>query len=164
MFEGVNFVSLTKPIYDIKIFDLFFPLKNQIIYAPNSCNVQKPWGGRCEQYCYVFADFCVYGEVSKMIQVFGKNLLEMEESLTIWEDLLELNGYIAWKCVGLPEETQWYFYKLYFRGVKGQGINLFEQEVLNYLKSKGKNYVEQYFSEIEQRFSEVYKNYNSIPE
>ena len=95
MFEGVNFVSLTKPIYDMKIFDLFFPLKNQIIYAPNSCNVQKPSGGRCEQCCYVFADFCVYGEVSKMIQAFGKNLLEMEESLTIWEDLLGLNGYIA---------------------------------------------------------------------
>ncbi|MEM1168404.1 MAG: hypothetical protein AAGJ08_04810 [Cyanobacteria bacterium P01_H01_bin.35] len=164
MFDGVNVVSLTKPIHDVKIFDLLFQLDNQLPYATNSCNVQKPWCGRCEKCCYVFAGFCAYGEVSKTIQAFGKNLLEMEENLPVWEDLLGLNGYIAWECVGLPEETEWYFYKLYVRGVKGRAIDLFEQKVLNPLKSKGEGYVEKYFSEIEQQFSQVYENHHTMPE
>lgn len=164
MFEGVNMVSLTKPIHDIKIFDLLFGLDNQLPYGTNSCNVQKPWCCRCEKCCYVFAGFCAYGDVSKTIQAFGNNLLEMEENVPIWEDLLGLNGYIAWECVGLPEETQWYFYKLYLRGVKGLAMDLFEQEVLNPLRQKGEEHVKQYFSAIEKNCSQVYENHHTMPE
>ncbi|NEP28832.1 MAG: hypothetical protein F6K49_45485 [Moorea sp. SIO3I6] len=102
--------------------------------------------------------------MSKTIQAFGNNLLEMEENVPIWEDLLGLNGYIAWECVGLPEETQWYFYKLYLRGVKGRAMDLFEQEVLNPLRQKGEEHVKQYFSAIEKNYSQVYENHHTMPE
>ena len=164
MFEGVNVVSLTKPIHDLKIFDLLFQLDSGLPYATNSCNVQKPWCGRCEKCCYVFAGFCTYGDVGKTIQAFGKNLLEMEENLPVWEDLLGLNGYIAWECVGLPEETQWYFYKLYLKGMRNQAINLFEQEVLNPLRQKGQEQVSQYFSDIERNFSRIYEDHHTMPD
>ena len=87
----------------------------------------------------------------------------MEENLPVWKDLLGLNGYIAWECVGFPEETQWYFYKLYLKGVRNQAIDLFEKEVLNPLKQKGQEQVSQYFSDIEQKFSRIYEHHHTMP-
>ena len=164
MFEGVNFFSLTKPIHDVKIFELLFQLDNQLPYATNSCNIQKPWCCRCEKCCYVFSGFCAYGDLEKTIEAFGNNLFEMEENLPIWEELLGLKGYIAWECVGLPEETQLYFYKLYLRGVKGLAIAMFEEKVLNPLREKGEEDVKQYFQEIEKKYSQVYDNHHTMPE
>lgn len=164
MFEGVNFFGLTKPIHDVKIFELLFELDNKLPYATNSCNFQKPWCCRCEKCCYVFSGFCAYGDADKTIEAFGNNLFEMEENLPIWEELLGLKGYIAWECVGLPEETQLYFYKLYLRGVKGRAIALFEEKILNPLMEKGEEHVKQYFQEIEKQHSQVYDNHHTMPE
>jgi len=102
MFEGVNFFSLTKPIHDVKIFELLFQLDNKLPYETNSCNIQKPWCCRCEKCCYVFSGFCAYGDANKTIEAFGKNLFEMEENLPSWEELLGLKGYITWECLGFP--------------------------------------------------------------
>jgi hypothetical protein len=164
IFEGINLVSLLKPIHDVKIFDLLFKLDNKLSYATNSCNVQKPWCCKCEKCCYVFAGFCAYGELEKTIAAFGKNLFEMEENLPIWAEILGLKGYIAWECIGLPEEAQLYFYKLYLRGVKGVAISLFEQHIINPLQEKGKKQVEKYFSEIEKEYSKIYENHHTMPD
>lgn len=164
MFEGVNVVSLTKPINDVKIFELLFRLDNTLPYFTNSCNLQKPWCCRCEKCCYVFAGFCAYGDVDKTIDAFGNNLFDMEENLPIWEELLGLKGYIAWECVGLPMETQYYFYKLYQNGVKGKAITIFEQQILNPLREKGEEAVEQYFSEINRKCTDIYDNHHTMPD
>jgi len=164
MFQGINSIGLTKPIHDVKIFDLLFKFDDQLPYATNSCNIQKPWCCRCEKCCYVFSGFSAYGDVEKTIKAFGNDLLDMEENLPIWTDLLGLNGYIAWECVGLPEETQLYFYKLYLKGVKGKAMTLFEKEVLNRLLEKGTQEVEQYFAEIEKKYSQVYKTHHLMPD
>ncbi|NEO36424.1 MAG: hypothetical protein F6J90_08855 [Moorea sp. SIOASIH] len=164
MFEGINSTSLLKPIHDIRIFQLLFELDSKLPYATNSCNLQKPWCCRCEKCCYVFAGFCAYGDVDKTIQAFKNNLFDMEENLPYWEELLGLKGYIPFECIGLPEEAQWYFYKLYLKGIKGLAMELFVEKVLNPLKAKGEHHVEEYFSEIEQRFSQVYENHHTMPE
>lgn len=164
MFQGVNSVSLTKPIHDVKIFDLLFKFDDKLPYVTTSCNVKKPWCCRCEKCCYVFSGFSAYGEVEKTIKAFGHNLLDMEENLPVWADLLGLNGYIAWECVGLPEETQLYFYKLYLKGVTGLAMALFEKEVLNPLRKNGTEAIEQYFAKIENKHSQVYETHHTMPD
>ena len=163
MFTNINHTSLIKAIHDVKIFDLVFQLGDQLPYATNSCNIQKPWCCRCEKCCYVFAGFCAYGDQEKVIKAFGKDLFTMEENLYIWSELLGLKGYIPWECVGMPEETQLYFYKLYQQGVRNQAIELFEQEILVPLQNSGKS-VENYFQHIQNKFGQVYERYHTIPE
>ncbi|MDJ1173870.1 hypothetical protein [Roseofilum capinflatum] len=163
IFDGVNSVSLTKPIHDVKIFDLLFQLDPTLPYATNSCNFQKPWCCRCEKCCYVFSGFAAFGNLDKTVEAFGNNLLDMPENLPLWSDLLGLNGYIAWECVGLPEETQLYFYKLYKQGVKGQAIELFESEIIQPLQDKGES-LDLYFSAIQDRCSQVYETHHTMPE
>lgn len=130
MFKNINHSSLIKAIHDVKIFELVFKLGDQLPYATNSCNVQKPWCCRCEKCCYVFAGFCAYGDREKVIKAFGKDLFTRSENLYTWSELLGLKGYISWECVGMHEETQLYFYKLYQQGVRNQAIGLFERKIL----------------------------------
>ncbi|MDY7007391.1 MAG: hypothetical protein SWX82_26540 [Cyanobacteriota bacterium] len=95
----------------------------------------------------------------------------MEENLYIWSELLGLKGYIPWECVGMPEETQLYFYKLYQQGVRNQAfaergvsyIALFEKEILTPLQNSGKS-VENYFKQIKNKFSQVYEDHHTMPE
>lgn len=164
LFQGINRVSLTKPIHDVKIFDTLFRLGDELPYATNSCNIEKPWCCRCEKCCYVFAGFCAYGDYEKVVEAFGKDLLNMEENLRIWSELLGLEGYIPWECVGQPEEAQFDFYKLYQRGVKNQAMDLFERSILVPLQSKGEEQVKEYFQRIEQQFSRVYENHRTMPD
>lgn len=41
MFTNINYTSLIKAIYDVKIFDLVFKLGDQLPYWKNYCNIQK---------------------------------------------------------------------------------------------------------------------------
>ncbi|RKZ43134.1 MAG: hypothetical protein DRQ41_06015 [Gammaproteobacteria bacterium] len=164
MFQGVNSASLTKPIHDVKIFELLFKFEDSLPYATNSCNIQKPWCCKCEKCCYVFSGFSAYGDIEKTIKAFKNDLLDMAENLPVWADLLGLNGYVAWECVGLPEETQLYFYKLHLKGVKGLAMELFEREVLNPLRKGGAEAVEQYFAEIENQYSQLYQTHHTMPD
>ncbi len=163
MFTNINQTSLIKAIHDVKIFDLVFQLGDQLPYATNSCNIQKPWCCRCEKCCYVFAGFCAYGDREKVIKAFGKDLFAMEENLHIWSELLGLKGYIPWECVGMAEETQLYFYKVYQQGVRNQAIALFEKEILTPLQSSGTS-VENYFQQIQNQFGQVYEDHHTMPE
>ncbi|GGA49195.1 hypothetical protein [Okeania sp. KiyG1] len=169
--NNIHHASLIKAIHDVKIFDLVFQLGDQLPYATNSCNIQKPWCCRCEKCCYVFAGFCAYGDIEKVIKAFGKDLFAMEENLHIWSELLGLKGYIPWECVGMPEETQLYFYKVYQQGVRNQAfaergvscIALFEKEILTPLQNSGKS-VENYFQQIQNQFGQVYEDHHTMPE
>ena len=163
MFADINYTSLLKAIHDVKIFELVFQLGDQLPYATNSCNFQKPWCCRCEKCCYVFAGFCAYGDRDKVIKAFGKDLFAMEKNLEIWSELLGLKSYIPWECVGMPEENQLYFYKLYQQGVRNQAISLFEREILIPLQHSGQS-VEDYFQGIENQFGKVYENHHTMPE
>lgn len=74
-----------------------------------------------------------------------------------------LKGYIPWECVGMPEENQLYFFKLYQQGMRNKAIALFEREILIPLQNSVKS-VQDYFKQIENQFGQVYENHHTIPE
>ena len=162
IFTEVRTVSLTKPLHDLKVFKTLFCLNDKLPYATNSCHIQKPWCGKCEKCCYVYAGFCTYGDYDKTVAAFGKDLFAMEENLPVWEELLGLKGYIPWECVGQPEETQFYLYQQYQKGVKNLAIDLFEQKFLLPLQQKGED-EKIYFQAIEERFLQVYESHHTMP-
>ncbi|MCW5212122.1 hypothetical protein VU04_04340 [Desulfobulbus sp. TB] len=151
LFENVGCVSITKPIYDVTIFKRLFQITGELPYLTNSCNIKKPWCCECEKCAYVFAGFSAFGDHSKTVACFGENLFAKESLLPIWRELLGLEGYIPWECVGLADEAQLYFYKAYCSGVCGTAIDMFCKEVLSPLGENG----ESHFNNIEHTFSEV---------
>ncbi|NMX21577.1 hypothetical protein C5S30_03910 [ANME-1 cluster archaeon GoMg4] len=164
MFQGIERVSLLKPFHDVWIFKTLFEKAGDKVYTTYSCNVQKPWCGLCEKCAYVFAGFSAFGNHEKTIKAFGKDLFRDEELIPIWRQLLGLEGYIPWECVGHPEEVQLYFYKAYNSNITGAVIQLFQQEILDrQLKEKGVD-VEKYFNEIEEKYSRVYEEHHYMPD
>lgn len=161
MFSGVNRVSLTKPVHDVKIFQTLFDLDTELPYLTNSCNVRKPWCCHCEKCAYVFAGFSAFGVHDKVVKAFGKDLFNERSVLPIWEELLGLKGYVPWECVGHPNEVQLYFYKVRNKGVKGCAVEMFEDRVL-------KRFIEQreletYFDGLEENYSRVYEEHHFMP-
>ncbi|HIE02829.1 MAG TPA: hypothetical protein EYP59_21535 [Thiotrichaceae bacterium] len=151
LFKNIGCVSITKPIYDVSIFKLLFQITGELPYLTNSCNIKKPWCCECEKCAYVFAGFTAFGNHKRTIEAFGDDLFQREKLLQTWRELLGLEGYIPWECVGQAEEVQLYFYKAYHAGVTGTAINLFCEEIL----SKINGDPEVYFNNIEHKYSQV---------
>nr|VFJ98049.1 MAG: hypothetical protein BECKH772A_GA0070896_1013111 [Candidatus Kentron sp. H]VFK00165.1 MAG: hypothetical protein BECKH772B_GA0070898_101819 [Candidatus Kentron sp. H]VFK03375.1 MAG: hypothetical protein BECKH772C_GA0070978_1012611 [Candidatus Kentron sp. H] len=112
MFSNLNRASLLKPLHDARIFHTLFALDPDIAYLTNSCNIRKPWCGRCEKCAYVFAGFSAYGDPARTIAAFGADLLDDPA-------LLAHLG----RVVG-PEET----YRLGVRRPSRRGATLFLQD------------------------------------
>ncbi len=162
MFRGVNRVSLTKPIHDVKIFQTLFDLDAELPYLTNSCNVRKPWCCRCEKCAYVFSGFSAFGDHEKVVRAFGENLFDEPKILPVWEELLGLKKHIPWECVGHPEEVQLYFYKVRSKGINGCAVKMFEDKILTRFTEKGE--IEKYFDGIEENYSKVYEEHHFMPD
>ncbi len=162
LFENIHSLSITKPLYDVKIFKTLFEMENKLPYLTNSCNIKKPWCCQCEKCAYVFAGFAAFGDHAQTVAAFGEDLFQKESLLFIWSELLGLKGYIPWECVGQAEEVQLYFYKAYQAGVKGVAIDLFRQEVLNPLPQQNVD-IETHFAALEVMYSQIDQQNHHIP-
>jgi len=164
MFSNVNRVSITKPIHDVAIFKKLFELSGELPYSTNSCNIEKPWCGRCEKCLYVFAGFAAFGDHRRTVAAFGRDLFDAPEILLVWEDLLGLRDRIAWECVGHPEETQLYFYKARNRGITGAAIDMFADKILEPLsRAKSHEEIAHHFAAIEDKYSMVHTDHHHMP-
>ncbi|MBD3260304.1 MAG: hypothetical protein GF334_01280 [Candidatus Altiarchaeales archaeon] len=155
---GVHRASVLKPIHDVKIFQLLFEKARDKVYSTYSCNIVKPWCNQCEKCAYVFAGFTAYGDHEKTVKAFGADLFNESGLEEIWRELLGLEGYIPFECVGHPQETQLYLYKSREKGVGGLVVDLFEKEVLRNIKDPVKH-----FTDIEKTYSKVYGDHHNLP-
>lgn len=166
MFVRMNRVSLTKPIHDVMIFKTLFRLAGDLPYLTSSCNTRKPWCCACEKCAYVFAGFSAYGNHQKVVSVFGEDLFRKSELLPIWRQLLGIEGYIPWECVGQPEEAQLYLYKALKAGIEGKAIDLLCQELLP--RTRGKRAKEErlgdHFRAIEAHYSKISAGHHLMPD
>ncbi|MGH3819556.1 MAG: hypothetical protein ACRDRE_17730 [Pseudonocardiaceae bacterium] len=163
-FSGIQRVSLTKPIHDVKIFKILFVLTEGLPYLTNSCNFMKPWCCKCEKCLYVFSGFSAFGDHRRTVQVFGADLFDESGLLPVWEDLLGLNGRIPWECVGHPEEAQLNFYKVWKNGTTGCAVDMFVDKIIKPLVKIDAEGVEPHFEMIEERYSRVDKHHHHMPD
>ena len=165
MFTRVSRSSLIKPLHDVRIFKTLFEISGNLPYATNSCNIAKPWCGKCEKCAYVFLGFAAYGDFKKTVVAFGQNLLDNESLLPIWEELLGLKNHISWECVGSAEEAQIYFYKIYKKGINSKATQLFDDQILAPLRAQGMNkgQLHLHFKLLEHQYLKVYTQHHTLP-
>jgi hypothetical protein len=163
-FSNIQRVSLTKPIYDVKIFKILFALAGDLSYLTNSCNFTKPWCRRCEKCLYVFSGLSAFGDHERTVQAFDADLFDEPELLPVWEDLLGLNERIPWECVGHPEEAQLNLYKALKSGTTGCAINMFVEKIVKPLTSVGAENLDRNFEMIEEKYSRVDTHHHHMPD
>lgn len=150
---SIYYYSLLRPWYELKITEQFASFQGyqsgkkaeepprQYLDIFSSCNrnftIHKDtpstlWCGKCEKCAFIFLMLAAFLPKEKLLEIFGTNLFEDIDQLKTFKELLGLEGYKPFECVGTPEESAVAFYKVWERGeFKGSlMMNMFEKEYL----------------------------------
>jgi hypothetical protein len=103
----------------------------QYFHCTTSCNTnwrivkEKPkelWCGKCPKCAFVFALFAAYLPKATVLEIFGKNFFEDATLSSLYKELLGLEGFKPFECVGTPEETTEAFTMAHKKGEWDDGI------------------------------------------
>jgi hypothetical protein len=105
--EEVNYYSLLRPLSELQIACLFAEQRD---YFPvfKSCNVgskEDVWCCNCAKCLFTFIILSPFIPPEQLIGVFGENLFEKEELLSVLQDLCGLTKEKPFECVGTIDEV-----------------------------------------------------------
>jgi len=123
MLRNLGYFSFLRPLSEIAIAGLFAKLE-QYHGVFTSCNKafsireqnrSSGWCCDCPKCRFVFLALAPFMEKSHLINIFGKNLLDDATQETGFLELLGLQGYKPFECVGEIKESQAAFQALNFK-------------------------------------------------
>ncbi len=111
----IDYFSLLRPLYELQIAKLFSEFKN---YFPVfvSCNEAEKtysgtkkktgvWCGLCSKCLFVFMILYPFTPVSELKKIFGNDLFNKKELLSLMLDLITEDKEKPWECVGTKKES-----------------------------------------------------------
>lgn len=111
--QDIDCFSMLRSMSELHIAQHFCMLPQYFPYA-TSCNKnwrileEKPkerWCGTCPKCAFSFCQFAAFLPKEKLLEIFGKNLYEDKSLIPLYKQLLGLEGFKPFECVGTPEET-----------------------------------------------------------
>ena len=136
----VTYFSLLRPIYEIKIIEIFsrFP---KYFHKFTSCNanfkiykdkIKVNWCNNCPKCVFIFSIFSAFIPKKELIKIFGENLYEKKNLEPIFKELLGLRKFKPFECVGTSEEMILALFMAYRSGeYKASRImDMFQKSVL----------------------------------
>ena len=120
----LTYFSLLQPIYDVVIFNLLRRDRDAAL-ATHSCNLQKPWCGRCPKCAYVGLGYLAYLPPEVPEALFAENLLDREENLLFYRQMLGLEEHTPFECIGQIDEARLAFELCRRRGLTGRAMNAY---------------------------------------
>ncbi len=66
---------------------------------------REGWCGTCPKCAFAFSLFAAFLPKADLVQIFGKNLFADASLMPLFKELLGLEGFKPFECVGTPEET-----------------------------------------------------------
>ena len=137
--QDIVYFSLLRPFSEIKIAQLFSEYP-QYLASFVSCNRgyriatdgRTGWCGACPKCAFVFVMLAAFLPKKKVIEVFGKNLFNDEKLLPLYKELLGVEAFKPFECVGTPEEIRLALFKAWEKGEWKDDVlmQLFVTEVL----------------------------------
>ena len=116
--------SLLRPLSELHITALFCE-QGRFLDHFSSCNRNFKiggekrafsWCGECPKCAFVFVLLAAFCEKEKVLKIFGKNLLGDESLWPLFKELLGVENFKPFECVGEPEEVRAAFEKIHERG------------------------------------------------
>ena len=104
--------SLLRPFYEVEIIRRFSQFPQYFDFLV-SCNRNfstlnkgiSRWCGQCPKCAFIFICLACFVDKNKIINIFGKHLLNDESLLNLYFQLIGEKDFKPFECVGLPEET-----------------------------------------------------------
>lgn len=136
--------SMLRPLSELHITQIFATCPE---YFPvvTSCNAnwrllekersKERWCARCPKCAFVFAMMAAFLPRETVLEMFGGNFFEEEALVPFYRQLLGMEGFKPFECVGTPEETQAAFLLIRERGEFNDSLvmRLFMEQQLPYI-------------------------------
>lgn len=109
--EDILYFSILRSFSEIKIAQLFSSYP-QYFSSFVSCNKgyamkekgKTHWCGKCPKCAFVFALLAAYLPKQEVVTIFGKNLFADTTLLPLYKELLGIEAFKPFECVGTPSE------------------------------------------------------------
>ena len=130
LIENVRYFSILKPVYDVLIFNLLGQDLDAVPFT-HSCNLQKPWCGKCPKCAYVWLNYMAYLPTDLVEKTFigHGNLLDTPENQLWFRQMLGLESHTPFECIGQIDEARLAFELCRRKGLQGEAMGVFEREV-----------------------------------
>jgi len=118
--EDVEYFSFLRPLYEIQITQIFSHYPKYFM-SFLSCNeafktksgTKKPtgkWCFNCPKCLFIFSCLYPFIDKEKLVKIFGQNLFEKKELLSLMKELIGIEKFKPFECVGTKKETLTAFY------------------------------------------------------
>lgn len=111
----LSYFSLLRPFSELKIVEQFAQLPqywphfsscNRNFHLTGSRNKNHHWCGDCAKCAFVFLCLAMFIPKPKVLEIFAKNMLDDEQLLPLFSELLGLQGIKPFECVGEIAESR----------------------------------------------------------
>lgn len=129
LLDGLSYFSLLQPIHDLVTFHLL-SRDLDAVPATHSCNVKKPWCGRCAKCAYVWLGYQAFLPRALVDPIFGGiNLFDLDENQRWYREMLGLAEHTPFECIGQVDEARWAFARCRDLGLGGRAMSQFAAEL-----------------------------------
>lgn len=105
LLADVRYFSVLQPVHDEVIFELL-ARDAALVPLTHSCNVRKPWCGRCAKCAYVWLQMAAHLPQSIVDATFEENLGELPANEPWFRQLFGLTEHTPFECVGSAAEAR----------------------------------------------------------
>ncbi len=147
----LQYFSLLRPLSEVAIAKIFaeFP---QYFGCVTSCNanwkiLSKPqsdarprWCGHCPKCAFVFACLAAFLPKNAILEMFGADLFSSSDLLPLFRELLGVENFKPFECVGTADETKAAFLLIHDRGefTDTPAMKMFLSDILPAIKNPKK--------------------------
>ena len=141
----VQYLNLLRPLSELHIAKIFTQYPYYFSQF-TSCNTNWRilnkdreatglWCGHCPKCAFIFSQLAAFLPLETVTELFGKNLYNDPGLLPLYRQLLGIEGFKPFECVGTPEETIAAFYLATQKDEYSNTLagDLFKKEVLSTL-------------------------------
>lgn len=110
---NISYYSPVREMNELQITEQFVAYP-QYFKVFSSCNrnfrihekMDKRWCGECPKCLFVFIMLSAFLPKEEVVSIFGKNVLDDEKLLPLFQELIGEKDFKPFECVGTPEETK----------------------------------------------------------
>lgn len=158
--SGVHYFSLLRPFSELQIAK-FFAKHPKYYGAFRSCNVgskEDKWCGVCPKCLFVYVILSPFIHPHKLIEIFGRDLLNDESLIPIFDKLIGIAPEKPFECVGTCDEVNTAICMAIEKWTADK-----EELPKLYQYYQEKETYSSYINDKENRYIHFYDNENSVP-
>ena len=105
--QELNYFSFLRPLSEIQIAKLFsrFEKYHSVFKSCNVGSKMDIWCGNCPKCLFTFIMLSPFIEKDKMVNIFGSDLLDNQNLLSSFDELIGISEVKPFECVGTIEEV-----------------------------------------------------------